>query len=55
MSITKKIVENFKTLCELEEIADKPNHFRLRSYRKIIDLFSIDRLNYNNINYDNKT
>ena len=42
MSITKKIVENFKTLCELEEIADKPNHFRLRSYRKIIDLFSID-------------
>ena len=42
MSITKKIVKNFKTLCELEEIQEKPNHFRLRSYKKIIDLFSVD-------------
>ena len=40
MTIQQNIISNFEALCEIEQCQEKPNHFKLRSYRKIIKLFS---------------
>ena len=55
MSNNKKIINNFQLLIEIENAKDKTNHFRIRSYQKVLKILQGAKQNLLKLNEDELT